>query len=90
MTAYVTIDMNAIELLRNSEDPDVKRDALPDTKAALKALGFKPKKRQGRIFELWNMIRGDVDEDKIQAIRKIPFVFKARIAGKGRYPSDRK
>lgn len=91
MIAYITIDMKAIEKLRSVPEEKERKDMLPDTLAALRKAGFKPKKHQGRLFQLWSMIRGEVEGDeKIADLRKIAFVVKARIAGKGRYPSDRK
>lgn len=91
MIAYVRIDMKTIEELRNVPEEKERKDMLPDTLSALKAAGFKPKRRQGRLFELWQMIRGEVEsKDKIAVMRKIPYVVKARLAGEGRSPSDRK
>lgn len=42
------------------------------------AAGFK--RKQGQIFAKWSLLRGDVEREKIAAIRKIPFVFKVRLA----------
>jgi len=90
MIAYVIIDMKAIIKLRENPDEKIAKDALPDTLDALKAIGFKKKKHQGNIFERWKMIRGELKENKIAAIRKIPFIFKAHFAGEGKCPKDRK
>lgn len=74
MICHVKLDMPKIEKARRR-----KHDPVPDTLAALGAAGFKPKYRQGTLFERFAMIRGTVENEQVVLkLRSIPFIIFAR------------
>jgi hypothetical protein len=75
MIAYITLDMSKIGKSREGSEEVAKHDPLPETLAAIKAAGFKPKRRQGTMYRDFFILRGSVEEDVvIGKLRKIPFV----------------
>lgn len=79
MIAYVTLDMEKISKSRKGTEEAAKHDPLPETLAAIKAAGFKPKRRQGVMYRDFFTLRGVVeDEDVIKSLQKIPYIARAK------------
>lgn len=79
MIVYVTLDIAKIDKSRKGDKDTAKHDPLPDTLIAIKAAGFKPKRRQGTMYRDFFVLRGNVEDDGIvQKLRKIPFVAGAK------------